>query len=95
MKKRILSMRRAIVIVAGLIPMSAITAFAATTTGTVTVNPTENGTVTADKSTAEAGETVTLTVTPDEGYVVNSVTVVDQNGDPVDMDENYSFTFRT
>ncbi|MBO5269227.1 MAG: leucine-rich repeat domain-containing protein, partial [Clostridia bacterium] len=34
MKKRILSMLLAIVIVAGLIPMSAITAFAATTTGT-------------------------------------------------------------
>lgn len=28
----------------------------------------EHGTVTADKSSATAGETVTLTVTPDSGY---------------------------
>lgn len=35
---------------------------------TVTIATTEHGTVTADKTTAKEGETVTLTVTPDENY---------------------------
>ena len=34
----------------------------------ITIAPMTNGTVTADKATAAAGETVTLTVTPDAGY---------------------------
>ena len=34
----------------------------------ITIAEMVNGTVTADKSTAEAGDTVTLTVTPDTGY---------------------------
>ncbi len=42
---------------------------------TVTVLPTSGGTVTADKNTATAGETVTLTVTPDEGYMFDSLDV--------------------
>ena len=46
----------------------------------VTLNPTENGTVRANKSTATAGETVTLILTPSEGYQVASVTVTDSNG---------------
>ncbi len=46
----------------------------------VTLNPTENGTVRANKSTATAGETVTLILTPNDGYQVASVTVTDSNG---------------
>ena len=34
----------------------------------VTIGESENGTVTADKEDAKAGDTVTLTPTPDEGY---------------------------
>ena len=34
----------------------------------ITISAMEHGTVTADKSSATAGETVTLTVTPDSGY---------------------------
>ena len=34
----------------------------------ITIAPMTNGTVTADKATAAAGENVTLTVTPDAGY---------------------------
>ena len=34
----------------------------------ITIAPMTHGTVTADKATAAAGETVTLTVTPDAGY---------------------------
>ena len=49
---------------------------------TVTVNVSGNGTAIADKNTAAAGETVTLTATPDSGYhfdrwsvVPNTVTI--------------------
>lgn len=35
----------------------------------------EHGTVTADKETAAVGETVTLTVTPDQGYELESLTI--------------------
>ena len=35
---------------------------------TVTVSPVEGGTATADKATAAAGETITLTATPSSGY---------------------------
>ena len=56
----------------------------------------ENGTVNADKTTAEEGETVTLTVTPEEGYVVESLTVKDaDNGDVTvtTVAANSSYTF--
>ena len=39
----------------------------------------EHGTITCDKATAHVGDTVTLTVTPDEGYCLASLTVM--NGD--------------
>lgn len=41
----------------------------------ITVDTTVNGTVTADKETAKAGETVTLTVTAVEGYELDTLTV--------------------
>jgi hypothetical protein len=37
----------------------------------ITVAPAENGNVVADKATAAAGETVKVTATPDEGYMVD------------------------
>lgn len=40
----------------------------------VTILPTANGTVTADRTEAEQGDTITLTVTPDEGYELLSIT---------------------
>lgn len=46
----------------------------------------ENGSVSADKASACAGETVTLTLTPDAGYKVASVTVND--GDPLAVTDN-------
>ena len=54
----------------------------------------EHATVTSDKATAHVGETVTLTVTPDEGYAVESLAVM--NGDnevEVTEGENNTFTF--
>lgn len=43
-------------------------------TYTVTVPTAENGTITADKATAQEGDTVTLTVRPAEGYALQSLT---------------------
>ena len=42
----------------------------------VTITPTEHGTVTADKPTARYGETVTLTITPAEGYELEELRVM-------------------
>lgn len=39
-----------------------------------------HGNVSSDKATAEPHEIVTLTVTPDEGYVLQSISVTDGNG---------------
>ena len=56
----------------------------------------EHGTITADPAAAKAGETVTLTPAPDEGYQVGTVTVTDRFGDAVEVTENadgtYTFT---
>lgn len=43
---------------------------------TVTVESTEHGNVTSDKETAAEGETITLTVAPDNGYVLTQITAV-------------------
>lgn len=61
---------------------------------TVTIEPSESGTVTTDKETANMGETVTLTVTPNEGYEFDQLTVM--NGETqVDVTKttegNYTF----
>ena len=47
----------------------------APTTYTITVDTAENGTVTANKTSAAAGETITLTVSPAEGYELDTLTV--------------------
>ncbi len=47
----------------------------------VTVAATENGTVTADRATAAEGETVTLTVTPANGYRLSTLKYNDVNID--------------
>ena len=62
-------------------------------TYTVTVRESENGTVTADKTTAAEGETVTITVDPDPGKRVDKVVVKDKNGDPVEVTENPDGTY--
>ncbi len=41
----------------------------------ITVSETENGTVTASKSAAAEGDSITLTVTPAEGYLLGKLTV--------------------
>lgn len=56
----------------------------------VTVNASENGSVTA-KEYAIAGETVTLNVSPAENYALESITVTDADGGSVTV-ENNQFT---
>ncbi len=61
----------------------------------ITVNETEHGTVKPDRTAAPAGQTVTLTVTPDEGYVLESITVTDEKDSRISLttvsDSRYSF----
>lgn len=59
----------------------------------VTPSKAENGTVTADAKKAKEGDTVTITVKPDEGYEVDSVTVLDKNGNEVAVTENADGTY--
>ena len=60
----------------------------------VTITPTEHGIVTADKPTARYGETVTLTITPAEGYAFEQLTVLDGATDiPVSTPAEGTCTF--
>lgn len=52
-----------------------------THTVTVDIDPEANGTVTVDKATATVGETVALTVKPDNGYMVGKVSAVMVDGE--------------
>ena len=62
----------------------------------ITVKPSDHGTVSPSRTTAGKGGTVTLTVTPDEGYRLEKLTVKDASGNElklVDQGEGrYSFT---
>jgi len=58
----------------------------------ITVTNSEHGTITADKATAEEGETVTLTITPEEGYVLKSVTINGSKDEMVLGKSEVSFT---
>ena len=56
----------------------------------------KNGTVTVSPKNASKGSTVTVTVKPDSGYVLETLTVVDQNGSKIKLtdkgDGKYTFT---
>lgn len=62
----------------------------------ITVGASENGTVTADKETAKAGETVTLSVAASGGYELETLTVTGTSSKVVDItkttDGTYTFT---
>lgn len=55
---------------------------------TITVNAATNGTVTASAETATAGTEITLTVTPNTGYVLNALIVVDASNNAVSVSDN-------
>ncbi len=52
---------------------------------TVTIDSMSNGSVSADITTAKEGDTITLTVTPDSGYGLDSLTVTKSGGGTVDV----------
>ena len=56
---------------------------------------TENGTVTVNPRYAERGDTVTITVKPDSGYVLDDLTVTDKNGNELKLTDkgNGKYTF--
>lgn len=56
----------------------------------------ENGSVKASPSKAEKGDTVTVTVTPDDGYALDKLAVYDEDGDKLDLNDkgNGKFTFQ-
>lgn len=54
----------------------------------VTVSSTTNGSVTASPTSAEAGATIALTVTPDAGYVLDALTVTDASSNTIEVADN-------
>lgn len=58
-----------------------------------TVLPSENGTVSVDTESSPAGETVTITVKPNEGYTVDELIITDKDGNPVKVTENEDGTY--
>ena len=64
-------------------------------TYSVTVDKTENGSVTVSPKSASKGDTVTITVKPDSGYVLETLTVTDKNGDELKLTDkgNGKYTF--
>ncbi len=59
---------------------------------TVTITETENGEVEASAYEAEEGTVITLTVTPDSGYELLSLTYVYGDNDPIDITTAKSFS---
>ena len=61
----------------------------------VAVNESVHGSVSADKMSATSLNTVTVTVTPDEGFTLENLTVLDKNGKEVEIKDlgngKYSF----
>ena len=52
---------------------------------TITVKNAKNGDVTTDRKSASAGTTVTITVKPDSGYVLDDLTVTDSKGNDLKL----------
>ena len=63
---------------------------------TITTKDTDNGSISVSPSRASSGRTVTITVDPDEGYVLDELTVTDSKGEKVELtkvsDTKYTFT---
>ena len=61
-----------------------------------TPNKTENGTVTVSPRYAERGDTVTITVKPDDGFKLDELTVIDKNGNELKLTDkgNGKYTFK-
>ena len=57
-----------------------------TTRYNVSVEDTDNGSIRVSPSRASRGQTVTITVDPDEGYVLDRLVVRDSDGDRIDLE---------
>ena len=60
----------------------------------ITVDKTKNGTITVSPRNASHGDTVTITATPDKGYELEMLKVLDRSGDALKLTEKngkYSF----
>ena len=65
-------------------------------TYSVTVDKTENGSVTVSPKNASKGSTVTITVKPDSGYTLETLTAIDSKGKEIQLTDKgegkYTFT---
>ena len=65
-------------------------------TYSVTVDKTENGSVTVSPKSASKGSTVTITVKPDSGYTLETLTAIDSKGKEIQLtnkgEGKYTFT---
>ena len=65
--------------------------------GYITVINPKNGTVSVSDDWADEDQKITLTITPDKGYVVDKIEIVDLEGDKIDAkkveDEDNEYTF--
>lgn len=61
----------------------------------VTVRRAEHGTIKVSARAAECGESVTVTATPDSGYVLETISVTDKNGNDLKLTDkgNGKYTF--
>lgn len=66
--------------------------------GYITVIDSKNGDVSVSDTWADEDDKITLTITPDKGYVVDKIEIVDLEGDKIDAkkvdDEDNKYTFR-
>ena len=61
----------------------------------ITVDKTKNGTITVSPRNASHGDTVTITATPDKGYELEMLKVLDRSGDALKLTEkNGKYTFK-
>jgi hypothetical protein len=63
------------------------------TSYSVQISSPKNGTVQASTTKAAAGATVTLTVTPDEGYELGTLTVTDSTGKALTLTQTGAYTY--
>ena len=59
----------------------------------ITVEETEHGTVTVNRTSAARGTRVTITVDPDNGYALGTLSVTDRNGNEVELTRVNSTTY--
>lgn len=66
--------------------------------GYITIINSKNGDVSVSDTWADEDDKITLTITPDKGYVVDKIEIVDLEGDKIDAkkvdDEDDKYTFR-